>query len=61
MSSAATGPGEVILFRHAKEFYCHAGGRFEIDGVACENRGRLQTNSRVSGEGFSFNLETVDR
>ncbi len=50
---------EVILFRHEEKFYCHANGRFEIDGVACRNRGRLQANSRVSGEGFSFSLEPL--
>ena len=52
---------EVILFRHDAELYCHTAGRFEIDGVACRNRGRLQANSRVSGEGFSFTLEPVER
>ena len=52
---------EVILFRHDERLYCHANGRFEIDGVACKNRGQLQANSRVSGDGFSFSLEAVDR
>lgn len=52
---------EVILFRHDEKFYCHAAGHFEIDGVACRNRGQLQTNSRVRGEGFSFSLEPVER
>ena len=52
---------EVILFRHAEKLYCHANGRFEIDGVACKNRGQLQANSRVCGDGFSFSLEPVER
>jgi hypothetical protein len=52
---------EVILFRHDEKLYCHATGRFEIDGVACKNRGQLRSNSRVSGEGFSFKLEPVER
>ena len=52
---------EVILFRHDEKFYCHAAGYFEIDGVACQNRGQLQANSRVIGEGFSFSLEPVER
>ena len=51
---------EVILFRHDEKFYCHAAGRFEIDGVACRNRGQVQINSRVSGEGFSFSLEPLE-
>jgi hypothetical protein len=52
---------EVILFRHDEKLYCHTAGRFEIDGVAYKNRGRLQTDSRVKGEGFSFSLEPVER
>ena len=52
---------EVILFRQEEKLYCHAAGHFEIDGVACRNRGLLQANSRVSGEGFSFSLEPVER
>jgi hypothetical protein len=52
---------EVILFRHDEKLFCHATGRFEIDGVAYKNRGPLQAKSRVSGEGFSFSLEPVER
>ena len=54
-------PGEVIIFRHEEKLFCQAAGRFEIDGVACRNRGPLHANSRVSGEGFSFSLEPVVR
>ena len=50
---------EVIIFRHDEKLFCHATGRFEIDGVACKNRGPLQANSRVSGDGFSFSLEPL--
>ena len=50
---------EVILFRHGEKLFCHAGGRFEIDGTACKNRGQLNVNSRVRGEGFSFGLEPL--
>jgi hypothetical protein len=50
---------EVILFRHDEKFFCHAAGRFEIDGVACRNRGQVLSNSRVSGDGFSFSFEPV--
>jgi ligand-binding SRPBCC domain-containing protein len=52
---------EVILFRHEERLFCHATGRFEIDGVTYKNRGPLQANSRVSGEGFSFSLEPLAR
>ena len=51
---------EVILFHHDGKFYCHANGRFEIDGVAYKNRGQLRVNSRVCGEGFSFSLEPLE-
>jgi hypothetical protein len=54
-------PGEVILVRREEKLFCHAAGRFEIDGVACTNRGQLRANSRVSGEGFSFSLEPLER
>jgi hypothetical protein len=54
-------PQEVILVRHEEKLYCHATGRFQIDGVVCKNHGQLQANSRVSGEGFSFCLEPVER
>ncbi len=52
---------EVILCRQEEKLICHVTGRFEIDGVACKNRGQLRANSRVSGEGFSFSLEPVER
>jgi hypothetical protein len=50
---------EVIIFRHEEKFICHAAGHFEIDGVPCRNRGQLQLNSRVCGDGFSFSLEPL--
>ncbi len=50
---------EVILFRYEDSLFCHAAGYFEIDGVACKNRSRLQTNSQVRGEGFAFSLESI--
>ena len=52
-------PSEVILFRHEEKMFCHAAGRFEIDGVAYKNRGPLHPNCRVTGDGFSFSLEQV--
>ncbi len=52
---------EIILCRQEEKLICHVAGRFDIDGVACKNRGQLRANSRVSGEGFSFSLEPVER
>ena len=50
---------EVILYRSGQELFCRAAGAFEIDGVVCKGRGRIARNSRIVGDGFSFNLETV--
>jgi hypothetical protein len=50
---------EVMLFRHGEQLYCRTPGRFEIDGLACRDRGRLTWDSRVTGEGFSLKLETM--
>lgn len=50
-------PQDVVLFRDGDELFCRTKGRFEIDGVVCDGRGRITRNSRVEGDGFSFNLE----
>jgi hypothetical protein len=50
---------EVILYRSEQELFCKAVGGFEIDGTMCRGRGRVAKNSRVSGDGFSFNLEVL--
>jgi hypothetical protein len=52
---------EVILSRQDDKLLCHVPGRFEIDGVACKDRGVLQATSRVSGQGFSFSVEPLER
>lgn len=52
---------EVILYRDQQELYCRTSGVWEIDGVACQGRGRITENSRVQGDGFSFNLEAIGR
>jgi hypothetical protein len=50
---------DVILYRHDAELYCRTAGRFQIDGVPHQGRGRITRNSRVEGEGFSLNLEAI--
>ena len=50
---------EVILYRHEHELYCRATSPFEINGVACRERGLVTKNSRIQGEGFSLNLEAI--
>jgi hypothetical protein len=52
---------EVVLYRNEDELYCCSSGPLQIDGVACNGRGRLTRNSRVQGDGFSFNLEAIER
>ena len=50
---------EVILYREADALYCRSDGMLEIDGVARKGHGPITRNSRVEGEGFSFNLEAI--
>jgi hypothetical protein len=50
---------EVILFKHEKELFCRTRGTMQIDGVTRRDRARVQYDSQVSGEGFSFNLESL--
>jgi hypothetical protein len=50
---------EVILSRQGGRLFCHTSGRLEIDGVCRRDRGPLEWNSRVSGEGFAFSLEPL--
>lgn len=49
----------VILYRDESQLCCHSDGPFEIDGVACNGCGRVSRNSRIQGDGFSFNLEAI--
>ena len=56
-------PQEIVLFRqgeHGDELYCRSSRPFEIDGVRHKDRGRLGWNSRITGEGFSLNLEVIE-
>jgi hypothetical protein len=50
---------EVVLYRDFDALYCRGDDRLEIDGVARTGRGPITRNSRVEGEGFSFNLEAI--
>jgi hypothetical protein len=50
---------EVILYRRGQELYCRSDGPFEIDGVACRGERQITKNSRIEGDGFSFNLEEI--
>ena len=52
---------EVVLFRREEKLFCRVAGRFEIDGVPCRDQGLVLRNSRVSGDGFSFTLEPIER
>jgi hypothetical protein len=50
---------EVILYRRQQELYCRTDGMFKIDGVACRGDSPVTRNSRIEGDGFSFNLEAI--
>jgi hypothetical protein len=50
---------EVILFKHDNELFCRTRGQMQIDGAYRRERSRLQYDSHVAGEGFSFSLESL--
>ena len=50
---------EVILYRREQELFCRTSGAFAIDGVSCRGDGQVTRNSRIEGDGFSFNLEAI--
>ncbi len=52
-------PHEVMLYRQGNEMYCRSAGPFEVDGASQQDRAPVTTNSRISGEGFSFSIETM--
>jgi hypothetical protein len=51
---------EVILYRRQHELYCRTEGPLKIDGATCKGDGRISKNSRIEGDGFSFNLEAIE-
>lgn len=50
---------DVVLYRHEGELYCKAADSIQIDEKVCAGRGRITTNSHVSGSDFSLRLEQV--
>lgn len=52
-------PCEVILYRDGSRLYCRSERSLRIDGVECGDGGAISRNSRVEGDGFSFNWEAV--
>jgi hypothetical protein len=52
---------DVVLYRQDDELYCRAMDAIEIDGELCDGRGRLNSNSHVTGSDFSMSLEELDR
>ena len=50
-------PREVILYRDGDELWCCTGDTLQIDGVLRTGRGQITEDSRIQGDGFSFNLE----
>lgn len=50
---------ELILYRQGDELYCRRGGQFQIDGQPVAENGSLTLKSHVSGEDFSFSIESL--
>jgi hypothetical protein len=58
LHQAAIG-GRAPLFG-SEQLYCRAAGPLQIDGVSHERGGPITRNSRIEGDGFSFNLEAIE-
>ena len=52
---------EVIIYRHDNALFCRCAAGLTIDGAFTRDRGPLHNSSRVEGDGFSFNLEAIER
>ncbi|MDD4269188.1 MAG: FHA domain-containing protein [Pirellulaceae bacterium] len=52
-------PHEVVLYRRGGELFCRTAGSFQIDGRPVKRDGRVWTNSRIEGSGFSLSLEPI--
>ncbi len=50
---------EVVVCRQQGDLFCRTTGSIDIDGVACQGRARINTSSRVSGDDWTFSLESV--
>ncbi len=50
---------EVVLYRDQSRLHCRTSGLLQVDGVECKDYGAISTHSRVQGEGFSINLESI--
>jgi hypothetical protein len=50
---------DVVLYRHDGQLSCRVLDRLEIDGAYCAGRGRLNWDSHVCGDDFSFSLEPL--
>lgn len=50
---------EIVLCRQDGALWCRADAGFEVDGRPCRERARLEWNSRIRGEGFSFAIELL--
>lgn len=50
---------DVLLYRRQRELYCHSDGPLKIEGMIRDGSGRIDHNSRVEGDGLSFNLEAI--
>jgi hypothetical protein len=56
---APTWPRQVMLYRQGDELWCRTDGGFEVDGLPCQGRDRINTSSRIRGDGFNLALEPV--
>jgi hypothetical protein len=50
---------ELIVYRQGDDLFCRRTGRFAVDGRLVVNSSQLTFNSQVSGEDFSFSVESL--
>jgi hypothetical protein len=51
---------ELILYRQSDDLFCRCPGPFQLDGQPAVDCGKLAVKSQVSGEDFSFSIESLE-
>ncbi|HEV3340564.1 MAG TPA: FHA domain-containing protein [Pirellulales bacterium] len=51
---------ELILYRQSDDLFCRCPGPFQLDGQPAVDSDKLALKSQVSGEDFSFSVESLE-
>jgi hypothetical protein len=52
-------PQELVLYRCENRLYCRTDGELNIDGLPCNGKGAIQTNSRIEAKHVALSLEPM--